>query len=75
MTARRYDVRAVLAGAYRGRQDERACVTHALEVDAERSLCGRIEADRLVDSHGGEPAGAVPSCATCAARLARAVAP
>lgn len=72
-----YSVRGVLAGAYRGRQEDRHAVTHAIKVDADgwtaarRTLCGRVAADSLVDSGGAEPAGTAPTCTACAARFAR----
>ena len=72
-----YHCRGVLAGAYRGKRvSERALATHAVGVDAEgreapKSLCSKIDSERLSDRGGGEPAGSTPSCSTCAERLER----
>lgn len=77
MTGAAIGVRAVLAGAYRGRGrgGERggSNLTHAILVGpdgweaAERTVCGRIDADRLCDV---AESGA-PTCPTCARRSAR----
>lgn len=68
-----YEVRPVLAGAYRGQDiGDRALLTHAVGIDADnrdapKTLCGRILSERLSD----ENVGGVPSCPVCAERLAR----
>lgn len=74
-----YQVRGVLGGAYKGKDlSERALLTHAVGVSADgrdtlaaKSLCNRILEERLVDSHGGEPAGSIPTCPVCRERLAK----
>lgn len=63
-------VLGVLAGRYRGQAERRRTVTHAWIEDAPKTLCGKIDADALVDVYGAEPPGSVPSCAACAKRLA-----
>lgn len=74
MITRAFEVRAVLAGAYRGRQMERATRLHLYETTngkwgAPKTLCGRIEADRLCDV-AEDPSEL--SCEACKARLASA---
>lgn len=63
------EVRGVLAGAYRGRAVEnRALRTHLVVMQGDnevRTGC-RLDTEHLVDTYGGEPEGAVPSCPTCA---------
>lgn len=72
-------VRAVLAGAYRGKDlADRPCVTHAVLVDADGSeqgtatLCRRVKLDRLVDVYGMDGASDLhaPTCPECAKRAA-----
>lgn len=81
MSALRYETRGVLAGAYKARSYERATLTHALAIDdsktpweaeAATTLCGRIKSERLADPHAMDTAE-TPTCATCAARLARRI--
>ncbi len=73
-----YDVRDVLAGAYRGKDlGERTLLSHALYVDANgdetkpSTACGRVKSERLVDVHGMR-AGSPITCEECAVRVARA---
>lgn len=72
-----YEVRAVLAGAYRGNGRRGAgpkgnTLTHAIRMgeggsEADESLCGRIDSGNLCDVDvGGEP-----TCPVCARRLER----
>jgi hypothetical protein len=67
-----YDVRPVLAGAYRGRDlSKRPLRTHVAVLGADgyptRTLCRRVEPENLADA---EPAGAEPTCPACKERLA-----
>ena len=72
LTTVQFRVLGVLAGAYRGgRRSLAATLTHAAPADGGWSLCERITEDNLVDRYGGQPAGSVPTCATCARRLAK----
>lgn len=70
--------RGVLAGAYRGKAlEERPMVTHAVIVDAEgwelgeKTVCGRVALDRLVDRYGMGNDLAAPTCPACAKRAAK----
>jgi hypothetical protein len=68
---RKYEARAVLAGAYRARAEERATLIHYYDVtdaplEAAKTLCGRVPADSLCDV--AEPAA---TCAECVARFYR----
>lgn len=58
----------VLAGAYRGRQEHRAILTHAAIEGAARALCG-YDAENLVDSFGAERGA--PSCPRCLKKYER----
>ena len=62
----RYEVRGVLAGAYRGRQDRRAMVRHAIYIrpsgePATTTLCGAVDEGSLCDV----PESGAPSCKRC----------
>lgn len=61
------ETREVLAGAYKGRAEERATLTHSLGEGAERTLCGRILEERLADRFAGNVSEA-PSCTRCRKR-------
>lgn len=67
--------RGVLAGAYRGNQEMRQCITHAVVVDAEgweseeKTLCGKILVDRLADRYGLDSEVEKPSCNACLKKL------
>ena len=74
------EVRPVLAGAYLIHDRPPAdwsMRTHVVAVDvngyeAPKTLCGRIDTDRLVDYFGVERAER-PTCPTCLERASRAV--
>lgn len=61
-----------LAGAYRGHQETRRVVTHAIfdRPRIERAFCG-YDADSLADSFAAAPRGTLPSCPKCVAKLTR----
>ncbi len=67
------ETRHVLAGAYRGRQEERVTLTHAVVVDADersvRTLC-RQPVDRMGDTYGesAEELAMPPTCPRCLER-------
>ena len=64
----RYQTRAVLAGAYRGRRALLdAGLTHVLDVEENRVLCGRVDPDNLADRFAMDPA-ANPTCPICKRR-------
>ena len=66
----RYTIQGVLAGAYRGRDiSQRALLTHAVIQGESRSLCRRMDADRLTGWDEGNRDE--PTCPVCAERLAR----
>jgi hypothetical protein len=66
----RYSVQHVLAGAYRGRDiSERALLSHAVIQGEDKTLCRRLGTDRLPGYD--EDDSDVPTCETCAERLAR----
>ncbi len=65
-----YEVRGVLAGAYRGKQLERATVRHVLFDGADRTACGRVREEHLCDVAEREP----PTCAACLAKLKKRLA-
>ena len=66
MSRRPYEVRGVLAGAYRGKSvSERELLLHALAPGEEKTLCRKLLAERLCDvDEPGEP-----TCEACLARL------
>lgn len=65
----RYLTLGVLAGAYRGgRANLKAMRTHVLADGAEKSLCGQIDGDHLVDELGAKDVHAVATCPACARR-------
>jgi len=70
--------RAVLAGCYRGRSEERAAVTHAVHVDGEgnelgeKTVCGRVSLDKLADCYALSFEVEKPSCPGCLKKLAKA---
>lgn len=69
----RYEVRAVLAGAYRGKDvGQRMLLLHVLLIDeqdheADTTLCGRVDNENLSDL----PMNTPPTCPLCVKRLAR----
>lgn len=65
---RPYEVRGVLAGAYRGKDvEDRVLLRHALLPDEEKTLCRRVLEERLCDVDEPEE----PTCAVCLERLER----
>jgi len=58
--------RGVLAGAYRGRQEERATLAHLASDALERTLCGKVKHERMVDVCA--PVGDGPRCPECLKR-------
>lgn len=71
----RYVVRGVLAGAYRGRGEDRTTLTHAGVIQdgdmwPEHTLCRRVKADNLGDENYTVP----PTCPLCLERWSRLVA-
>lgn len=70
---RSFEVRDVLAGAYKGRSvSHRILRTHLFEVTngrwgAGKTLCGRVSEDHLADM----PRTESPSCPTCSERYAK----
>jgi len=69
--------RSLLAGAYEGgRRNLKAMLTHAIEVDdqsgreADKTLCGRILGEKLVDVYGMAPEelDGPPTCTACLRR-------
>jgi hypothetical protein len=71
----RFQVRGVLAGAYRGKAaDLKACLTHLVgedEAGNDVSVGCRVKLEHLHD----EPTGARPTCPTCAAKYDALTAP
>ena len=70
---RKFEVRTVLAGAYRGKDiEERECLLHLYEVTggkwgSPKTLCGLIKEDNLCDvAEDGDP-----TCPVCAKRAAK----
>ena len=65
--------RAVLAGAYRGK--EKSFLTHAVFVDADGGevtvVCKRVKLDNLVDCYGLKSQVEKPTCPTCLQKLAQ----
>jgi hypothetical protein len=59
---------AVLAGAYRGRAEERGLLTHAVSVVSGKALCS-VKAENLTDDGRGDT---VPTCPTCRRRMEKA---
>jgi hypothetical protein len=73
-----YLVLGVLGGAYRGHQEDRRMVTHAVPMidgmaggGANAPICRKVKAEKMADDFCAEPAGSVPTCPVCAERLAR----
>lgn len=71
-----FEVRHVLAGAYRGRDiGRRALLSHVAVLDLAdgsviATLCGTVDPDHLADADARlDPRLAVPSCTKCAVRL------
>jgi hypothetical protein len=64
-------IHAVLAGAYKGKLDARALLTHASENEGVTALCGKVKGDNLCDVHEEELT--CPSCIKAVARRTRAV--
>lgn len=61
----RYETRAVLAGAYRGKAARlHATLTHVLDTKQGRTLCGRVKADSLADA-GATATDAAATCEAC----------
>lgn len=58
------ETRDVLGGAYKGKQETRAMLTHSLEQGAAKTLCGSLAEERLADAEAGNPA-ARPTCPRC----------
>lgn len=78
MGQQKFRVLGVLAGRYRANANDRRTVTHAVPVvdgtaggGANAPICKRISADHMGDDYGAEDAGSVPTCPTCAKRLAK----
>lgn len=63
----RISIQSVAGAAYPG-NDPRNFLTHAQDVDTGAALCGRVQADNLLQD-GSE--GAEPTCKTCARKLAK----
>lgn len=59
-----------LAGAYRGKQNERRMVSHACfdMSHVTRAFCG-YDRDDLGDVYGAEPQGTLPTCSKCLAKF------
>lgn len=71
-----FQARGLLGGCYRGHQEERATLNHAMQVDAagdeigEKTLCRKVTAEKLVDVYGMD-ADAEVTCPECLRRLAK----
>ena len=70
----KYQTRGVLAGAYRGKADERALLTHLVdtEVNGENALCRKVKPGHMADEYS-DPAGLDqrPTCQVCGAKWDR----
>lgn len=61
----------LLAGAYRGgRKNLKALLSHSIADGAEKTLCGKISFEHLVDTYGMDEGGldAPPTCPVCLRR-------
>ncbi len=75
MSAARYEVREVLAGAYRGRAvEDRKLLTHYLVPGDTRTLCRRVMEERLcdVDKAAADAGAELATCPVCLDRAAKA---
>ncbi len=62
------ETRCLLAGAYKGKAaQERAFLTHVVNVATGRALCGGVKPDSVCDAGAGD-VNAVASCPRCAAK-------
>ncbi len=70
-----FQTRAVLAGAYRGKADARALLTHLVDtnVSGENALCRKVKPGHMVDeyAHTSDELAARPTCPLCAAKWDR----
>jgi hypothetical protein len=67
-----YTIHGVLAGAYKGRQNDRVTLYHASINRGETSLCNRIKNWRLADPWSIDPKHPpFVTCEECLARIAR----
>jgi hypothetical protein len=73
----KFETRGVLAGAYKGKGIDRTTLSHSVGMDATgrdvKVLCRGVKLDNVPDPFGYEE-GELPTCPTCAERLARATA-
>jgi hypothetical protein len=63
-----YEIRGVLAAAYEGKQEQRACLLHVLFDGADRTACGRVLEEKLCDVSESRPV----TCTACLRKLEKA---
>jgi hypothetical protein len=76
MSAAKCETRAVLAGAYKGqRASLKSLLTHAVWLDDQGNdrgvLCQGVKLYSIADPNAGVDVNSIPTCARCAAKLAK----
>jgi hypothetical protein len=64
---RTIETQAVAGSAYRV-NDDRGCLTHAVDIAAGTPLCGRVKPQHLLDDACAQDPNEAPTCHVCLSR-------